>query len=118
MVHYRNTSTNKTFMGFWRYDIHDVGSSFFWRIISPSGEDLSPKPGSPVSFFGSGSLIRLAPAQESGGEWDLSSVCDWAEVGTYQIVLRLHLDVLGTREGVTAESNLLKVTRVRQRRQR
>jgi len=84
-IRYRNISTNEIFV---TYVVNGViyDPEYLLFVISPSGKDITPdlKKYSP----GSGVFISISPKQVATVEFNLSSVCNLSEVGTYRIMLK------------------------------
>ena len=84
-IRYRNISANETFVTYVANGtVYDPQYSL--SVISPSGKDISPDltKYSPTS----GMLISISPKQVATVEFNLSSVCNLSEVGTYRIMLK------------------------------
>jgi hypothetical protein len=80
-VQIKNTSTNEVLI----FLISNVPTDFTWTITSPSGKDLSPKkPAFPADGFSS-LIVHVNPMETSKYNFDLSSICNFNEIGTYKV---------------------------------
>lgn len=83
LVQITNLSTNETLM----FRMENMPTDFTWTIISPSGKDLSPK-ASPIGVAISGWFPKLKPNESREADFDLSSVFNFNESGTYKIAVK------------------------------
>lgn len=80
-VQIKNTSTNEVLI----FLISNVPTDFTWNITSPSGKDLSPRKSAfPQPGFSSLN-VRVNPMETSVHDFDLSSICNFNEIGTYKV---------------------------------
>jgi hypothetical protein len=83
LIEIKNVSTNATLV-YWTW-LGNTAQDFAWTITSPSGKDLSPKPDMLHEPF-SGAYCKIQPMESREDGFDLSSVCDFSEVGIYKVV--------------------------------
>jgi hypothetical protein len=85
LVWCRNVSTNRTIL----IDTSSSGEftpGLSFRVISPSGKDISPKPA--PSYAGSGRVLKLTPGRTNHFAADLGRLCRFNQLGTYEVTVR------------------------------
>lgn len=103
----KNESTNELFHGHYTYS-NDHDLSFV--VIAPSGKDISPEFSKDQEVVAiSGASILAYPNQIKKIQYNLSSTCNFNEVGVYTIVAK-QKGYLGTNQiPFTVTSNPLSV---------
>ncbi len=83
-IQVKNLSTNEMLM----INIqNDMLWDFIWKIISPSGKEISPKP-DPLHEPISGWFPKLKPLESRESNCDLSEICNFNETGTYKVIVK------------------------------
>lgn len=88
----KNISTNET-LSFDRLLSAKQDDGISLKVISPSGQDVSPKP--PIGGHGSGYIVTLRSNQVHNFQIPLSEMCRFNEIGTYKIAAKKRLTING-----------------------
>lgn len=102
-VHIKNNSTNAAH--YYIAGKEGFDPSWHFTIISPSGEDISPRP--IRAFAGSGAFRQVDPGQTAELEMDLKSRGSFEEEGEYKITLKQKILILRFNDYFDVESNSL-----------
>ncbi len=103
----QNLSTNETLCVYstWPPEL-DPRCSF--RVLSPSGKDVSPAV--PMVYGGSGTSSLIPRNETKEFDFDLTKLCKFTEIGTYGIVVNREIWRLSNRPPFIARSASLPLT--------
>jgi hypothetical protein len=88
-IHIKTVSTNQASY----FIIYSFPTDYSWEIISPSGKSISSKESVPMNAISS-MTVPLDQYPNWECEFNLSSVCNFNEIGTYKIIAKKEVFVI------------------------
>jgi hypothetical protein len=106
-IRVQNLSSNQT-LSIYRTGLVELDPRYAFRVLAPSGKDVSPVP--PKEYSGSGVFVQIPPGQTRDFDFELRKICKFDEVGIYNVSARREIWGQKDGSGFIAESRRLQVT--------